>query len=331
MKSAPPTPKSVFDRPHTGHRRSWSYPWVTGEGVRYSQKIRMLQRPGRPTVFYELDKDHMLGRGQQSKVYAGRECPLATNPPGWTVAIKVLAIGRKDAHYQAYMNEVRVLEKLAACPPHAGLVRYVDHGEVSAMHGIIVLERLSGLTLTRYVTRYGTLSDAHCLYVMEQLASAVHHLHRHGISARDIKPDNIHINPDSLVTKLFDFGLAVDAEREGDRASVASGTWLFMAPEVLHERPHDIYLADMWSLGQVLYWMRHGRVLFDDCTTIAELRAVNNLSQPSLDEFDWTDEWELDTPAACRYFEILCGLLEPRAAKRWDSKKLLSKFPCVKG
>ena len=80
------------------------------------------------------------------------------------------------------------------------------------------------------------------LLVAWQTASALEHLHAHGIVYRDLKPDNIGLDTDRNV-RLFDFGLAkrvADAERAPDNGNPAfaglyhltgnTGSLRYMAP-----------------------------------------------------------------------------------------------------
>lgn len=74
-------------------------------------------------------------------------------------------------------------------------------------------------------------------------------LHANGIVHADIKPDNIVVDANNVVT-LIDFGVSADLLYCSEvRGRV--GTWPYMAPEVC--RGESItYPADMWSLGVVL-------------------------------------------------------------------------------
>ncbi len=57
------------------------------------------------------------------------------------------------------------------------------------------------------MNRAGLLSDVHIRYIMYQICKAVAFIHSGGVVHRDLKPNNVLINEDSLV-KLCDFGLA---------------------------------------------------------------------------------------------------------------------------
>ena len=130
----------------------------------------------------------------------------------------------------------------------------------------------------------GALSEKEACALFLQLWSAVWHLHLYWICHRDIKPDNLMLDS-HLCLKLVDFGFArrVDpheyvrvrpadgqaqaqrlwfgdaAERDGDevfaKAISYCGTPAYEARELLLEQPYDPFLADLWSMGVVLYMM----------------------------------------------------------------------------
>ena len=75
--------------------------------------------------------------------------------------------------------------------------------------------------------------------------------HKMGIIHRDIKPQNIFMFRDERF-KLGDFGIA--KHMEGTQVGTIAGTEDYMAPEVNFLLPYSS-LADIYSLGLVMYWM----------------------------------------------------------------------------
>ncbi|KAJ1975867.1 hypothetical protein H4R35_002956 [Dimargaris xerosporica] len=87
--------------------------------------------------------------------------------------------------------------------------------------------------------------------IMTQLFTALHGIHRRGITHLDINPANLMSDAkDNLI--LIDFGLASDSDT--DKCLPSCGTPGFVAPEVLRETATGCK-ADMYSVGIVLGMM----------------------------------------------------------------------------
>jgi tetratricopeptide (TPR) repeat protein len=103
-------------------------------------------------------------------------------------------------------------------------------------------------TLKLELQRRGRLPAGECLEIGLALATALDHLHRHGLVHRDVKPSNvIFVNG---IPKLADIGLVTDVD--GTVSFV--GTEGFIPPEGPGTPQADIY-----SLGKVLYEISTGK------------------------------------------------------------------------
>ena len=83
------------------------------------------------------------------------------------------------------------------------------------------------------------------------MVDALEHIHSKGFAHRDLKLENIILDEDFNL-KICDFGLSTN---ESSVKNVV-GTKVYMAPEQLANQTHDPKLADIYSLGVILFVMR---------------------------------------------------------------------------
>ncbi|KAI0245958.1 kinase-like domain-containing protein, partial [Lactifluus subvellereus] len=84
------------------------------------------------------------------------------------------------------------------------------------------------------------------------LIKGLAYLHKLCIAHRDIKPDNLLVDPDFCL-KIIDFDIAMQVKDEDEEVDGKCGTTHWMAPEV--EKKCSTYSpikADRWSCGRVL-------------------------------------------------------------------------------
>src|SRR5207249_2113219 len=119
-------------------------------------------------------------------------------------------------------------------------------------------------TLKSELARRGRLSFGECLEISLALATALDHLHQHGLIHRDIKPSNVIFVHG--VPKLAAIGLVTDV---GATVSCV-GTEGFLPPE-----GPGTPQADVYSLGKVLYEIStgHDRMDFPELPTFADVTA----------------------------------------------------------
>lgn len=89
--------------------------------------------------------------------------------------------------------------------------------------------------------------------IMSQCLQALVHLHTvANVVHRDIKPENIIVSEDadSINITLTDFGLARVMPTDG-KCRGGTGSFPFMAPEVVRSKWYKPYPADVWSMGIV--------------------------------------------------------------------------------
>ena len=94
--------------------------------------------------------------------------------------------------------------------------------------------------------------------IILQLIDVVSHAHQHRIMHRDIKPNNIIIQPDGTL-KLLDFG-AAKMLGEKDISATMVGSRPFMAPEQIMGQSER--RSDIWAIGVLMYLLYTGELPF---------------------------------------------------------------------
>lgn len=218
------------------------------------------QRFGR----YEVEGE--LGRGGMSVVYRAHDPSLDR-----AVAVKVLhphLADRSDARVR-FAREARAVARL----PHPNIVEVYDHAPADSERAYIVTELIDGPTLRAFVEAHPIRFGEVAALLMIPVLEALHHAHRAGIVHRDVKPENIMLRADGTPV-LMDFGIAQMVDQD---TLTATGTMLgspaHMAPEIV-EGEEITTLADIFSVGTVLYWLVCGALPFSAPSPAALFRRI---------------------------------------------------------
>jgi eukaryotic-like serine/threonine-protein kinase len=201
--------------------------------------------PGqRFAIRYEVKE--MLGVGGMGMVFKAVDSEL-----GEVIAIKTLKqelLSEDASALERFKSEIRLARRIS----HRNVVRTHDLGEFSGVY-FITMEYVEGTTLKELVKRRGRLPIAATLTVAKQLCRALEVAHEQGVIHRDIKPQNMVVEP-SGVLKVMDFGIARLAKRQSGvtQQGMVVGTPEYMAPEQLMGQDIDAR-ADIYSAGCVIY------------------------------------------------------------------------------
>ncbi|CAN6244078.1 unnamed protein product [Urochloa humidicola] len=159
----------------------------------------------------------------------------------------------------AALREARCL---AACRGHPGIVQIKTvAAEENTGNLYIVMEHVAdAVSLRSHLAARGSFSEDETRDAMRQLLGAVEKLHNTGTIHRDINPDNILVTADGEL-KLCGFGCATPASRVRCPDKPV-GSVQYRAPEQMLGDRHYGTLADVWSLGCVMFELLAGLPLF---------------------------------------------------------------------
>ena len=179
----------------------------------------------------------LLGQGGMGAVFRAYDVNLARH-----VALKVMhgQLARQDQFKQRFMQEAQAIARLN----HPSIVSIYSFDSQQGLL-YIVMEFVKGLSLGGYIKQLAERKQVvklnETLNIIAQSADALAYAHRNGVVHRDIKPDNILIEPleeperpgdPPMRAILTDFGLAKLLEGGIDTATgTFMGTLPYMSPE----------------------------------------------------------------------------------------------------
>ena len=186
----------------------------------------------------------ILGDGRYSRVFRARD-----RVNGRDVVIKFPKdeVAAEAIYRQAFVRESWVASRLRS--PWIGEV--LDPGAERQTCLYTVMPHYAGVTLEQRLHRPPPISFRDGVTIAVKLARAIATLHRAGIIHRDIKPDNVILEPSGRL-RLVDLGVARLPELEDISTSHAPGTPSYMAPELFAGASGD-ERSDQFALGVTIY------------------------------------------------------------------------------
>jgi eukaryotic-like serine/threonine-protein kinase len=192
----------------------------------------------------------VLGTGGMARVYRAHDRVLERD-----VALKVLdeRLSEDPEYVERFRREARAIARLS----HPNIVTVIDRGETEGWQ-FIVFEHVRGPNLKQLVQRRGQLPVAQALTLAHQAARGLAFAHENGVVHRDVKPQNVLVDPDG-VAKVTDFGIAraAGADQGLTMTGTILGTGDYLSPEQASGEPVDAR-SDQYSLGVLLFELLTG-------------------------------------------------------------------------
>jgi tetratricopeptide (TPR) repeat protein len=209
-------------------------------------------------------------------------------PPGTLLAgryelIDTLGVGGMGAVYKAFDRQLTrvvalktILPELASSAVtlkrfkqevlhaqqvvHKNVVRIFDFGEDGPTK-FITMDFIMGRDLKEVIKERGKFDPKEAVGIIREVCSALEAAHAAGVVHRDLKPQNIMMEPDGHVL-VMDFGIAQSGATRGSTLTVGVvGTPDYMSPEQALSAEIDAR-SDIYSLGLIFYEMLTGKIPF---------------------------------------------------------------------
>ena len=214
-----------------------------------------------------------IGIGGMAEVYKAQDQTL-----GRIVAVKVmLPQYAADPEFAArFKQEAASAANLQS--PY--IVNVYDWGHDDGTY-FIVMEYVRGTDLKSAILQRGAINQRKVAEIGSQVCQALSVAHNQDIIHRDVKPQNIMVQPDGNV-KVMDFGIARAKNSVKSQTSSVLGTAHYISPEQAQGKELT-GASDMYSLGCVLYEAATGQLPFDgpDAVSVAMKQVQEEPLPPS--------------------------------------------------
>ncbi|XP_014208157.1 glycogen synthase kinase-3 beta isoform X3 [Copidosoma floridanum] len=233
--------------------------------------------PDRPQEIAYTDTK-VIGNGSFGVVYQARLCE--TNE---TVAIKKVL---QDKRFKN--RELQIMRRLE----HCNIVKlkyffYSSGDKKDEVYLNLVLEYIPETVykVTRHYNKSKmTIPISFIKLYMYQLFRSLAYIHSLGICHRDIKPQNLLLDPETGVLKLCDFGSAKHLVKGEPNVSYICSRY-YRAPELIFGAIDYTTKIDVWSAGCVLAELLLGQPIFPGDSGVDQLvEIIKVLGTPTRDQ-----------------------------------------------
>ena len=212
--------------------------------------------------FYQV-----IGNGSFGVVYQARLCETDE-----MVAIKKVL---QDKRFKN--RELQIMRRLEHCNIVKLMYFFYTSGEKKdEIYLNLVLEYIPE-TVYKVARQYSkgkqTIPAMFIKLYMYQLFRSLAYIHSQGICHRDIKPQNLLLDPDSGILKLCDFGSAKHLVRGEPNVSYICSRY-YRAPELIFGATDYTTNIDVWSAGCVFAELMLGQPIFPGDSGVDQLVEI---------------------------------------------------------
>ncbi|XP_062500589.1 glycogen synthase kinase-3 beta-like [Corticium candelabrum] len=210
---------------------------------------------------------NVIGKGSFGIVYQARL--MGTNE---IVAIKKVMQDKRFKH-----RELQIMRKLDHCNIVCLKYFFYSTGDKKdELYLNLVLEFVPE-TVHRVARHYSkskqTIPFVYIKLYLYQLFRSLAYIHSQGICHRDIKPQNLLLDPETAVLKLCDFGSAKVLVRGEPNVSYICSRY-YRAPELIFGATDYTSEIDVWSAGCVLAELMLGQPIFPGNSGVDQLVEI---------------------------------------------------------
>lgn len=214
-----------------------------------------------------------IGIGGMAEVYKAQDEVL-----GRTLAIKVML--PQYAADPSFAARFRQEAQAAANLQSPYIVNIYDWGSDEGTY-FIAMELVRGIDLKTAIQERGHIHPRKVAEIAAQVCSALTVAHGYDIIHRDIKPQNIMVQPDGNA-KVMDFGIARAGNLSITTTNAVLGTAHYVSPEQAQGKELTA-TSDLYSLGITMYEAATGKLPFDgpDAVSVAMKQVTEAPIPPS--------------------------------------------------
>lgn len=219
-----------------------------------------------------------IGNGSFGVVYQAKLCDT-----GELVAIKKVL---QDKRFKN--RELQIMRRLEHCNIVKLKYYFYSSGVLKEeVYLNLVLEYIPETVyrVARHYSKSKQLISPICIKLyMYQLFRSLAYIHMLGICHRDIKPQNLLLDPETGVLKLCDFGSAKHLIKNEQNVSYICSRY-YRAPELIFGAVYYTTKIDVWSAGCVLAELLLGQPIFPGDSGVDQLvEIIKVLGTPSREE-----------------------------------------------
>jgi len=254
-------------------------PHMSGESKAHQKLIASMNLDDRHNVpFSMVEQGDLIGEGGFAKV---KMCRVNGEE---AVCKQIQSKKLDDETIYLLKNEVTIWAQLA----HENIVSFLGMTSSDKQIWLLCEFMPDGSLFQRHerkrAARAALPSERELLDSMQQIASGMDYLHSLDppVLHRDLKSPNILVHGSRLA--IADFGLARYQERSDNQMTAETGSYRWMAPEVIRHEKYDAH-CDVYSFAVLVWEMLTYSVPFEGMTPVEAAFAVaKHGKRPALPE-----------------------------------------------